>query len=225
MNGKGKETTMTDDEPISQGEFPSDLEQVPLDERVPVALGWTPLAASVALLGFAILFFDMNKVNSRTLVTAPISPKPWFEGIYGIIAAAVLLGVVLLLYEVLRRLNRTVLAGRKELIGIYRKSKLVQTISANEVVYYKLSWWNNVWYILSSAALTFAIFAALTMESAQDTFTLLGMLALAFAALAITASLVRTRLMCVHLLIPTSRRGQREILIPRSEVSRLSVNG
>ena len=148
---------MTDDEPISQGEFPSDLEQVPLDERVPVALGWTPLAASVALLGFAILFFDMNRVNSRTLVTAPISPKPWFEGIYGIIAAAVLLGVVLLLYEVLRRLNRTVLAGRKELIGIYRKSKLVQTISANEVVYYKLSWWNNVWYILSSAALTFAI--------------------------------------------------------------------
>jgi uncharacterized membrane protein len=215
---------MTDGEPISQGELPSDLEQVPSDERLPVALGWTPLAASVALFGFAILLLDINRVNNRTSVTARSSPEPWFEGIYGIIAAAVLLGVVLLLYEVLRRLSRTVLVARKELIGIYRKRKLVQTISASQIVHYKLSWWNNVQFIFFPAVLTFAMFAVLATESAQDTFTLLSMLALAFSALAITASLVRTRLMCVHLLIPTARRGRREILIPRSEVSRLSLN-
>ena len=209
---------MADGAPMSQGEFSSDLEQVPADERVPVALGWTPLAASVALLGFAILLLDMNKVNN------PSSPRPSLNGIYGIIAATVLLAVALLLYEVLRRLNRTVLVGRKELIGIYRKRKFVQTISANEIVYYKLSWWNNVQFIFFSAALTFAIFAALAMESALGTSALLGMLALGFAALGITASLIRTRLMCVHFMIPKGQRGKKEILIPRSEVGRLSLN-
>lgn len=209
---------MTDDAAMSQGEFPSDLEQVPADERVPVALGWTPLAVSVALLGFAILLLDMNKVNN------PNSPRSWFDGAHGIIAACVLLAVALLLYEVLRRLNRTILVGRKELIGIYRKSKLIQTISANDVVYYRLSWWNNVWFILSSAALTFAMFAVLVGEPPRDTSILLSMLALAFGALAITASLIRTRLMCLHLLIPKGRRGQAEILIRRSEVGRLSLD-
>ena len=208
---------MTDGTPMSQGEFHSDLEQVPLDERVPVALGWTPLAGSVALLGFAILLFDMNKVNN------PNSPT-WFDGAHGIIAASVLLGAALLLYEVLRRLNRTVLVARKESIGIYRKRKWVETISANEIVYYKLSWWNNVQYIFFPAMLTFGIFGALAMESALGTSALLGMLALGFAALGITASLIRTRLMCVHLLVPKGRQGQKEILIPRSELWRLSLN-
>lgn len=209
---------MADGAAMSQGEFPSDLEQVPSDERVPVALGWTPLAVSVALLGFAILLVDMNKVNN------PNSPRSWFDGAHGIIAACVLLGVALLLYEVLRRLNRTVLVGRKESIGIYRKRKLVENISANEIVYYKLSWWNNVQFIFFPAVLTFAMFAVLATESAQDTFTLFGMLALAFAALAITTSLIRTRLMCVHLLIPKGQRGQKEILIPKSQMWRLPLN-
>ena len=212
------ETRVADGAPMSQEEFPSDLEQVPSNERVPVALGWTPLAVSVALLGFAILLLDMNKVNN------PNSPRSWFDGAHGIIAACVLLAVALLLYEVLRRLNRTILVGRKELIGIYRKSKLVETISANQVVYYKLSWWNNAQYIFFPAVLTFGIFAALAMESAPGTSSLLGMLALGFAALGITASLIRTRLMCVHFLIPKGQRGQKEILIPRSEVGRLSLN-
>jgi hypothetical protein len=164
---------------MSQEEFPSDLEQVPSNERVPVALGWTPL---------------------------------------------VLLAVALLLYEVLRRRNRTVLVARQELIGIYHKRKLVETISANQIVYYRLSWWNNAQYIFFPAVLTFGIFGALARESTPGTSALLAMLALGFAALGITSSLIRTRLMCVHFMIPKGQRGKKEILIPRSEVGRLSLN-
>ncbi|HEY0320224.1 MAG TPA: hypothetical protein VGC66_04570 [Pyrinomonadaceae bacterium] len=201
----------TDEASTSQDGFPAELEQVPLTGRVLEAFGWMPSLIGGALLGMAmyILFF------------AP--PSAASSGMYGVIAGMAVGGILLLYYEVRRRLNRTVLVPREELIGIYRKRKFARHITVNEITPYKLSWSNTFTYlfipVILTVSLLFVSIAPQTQQGAPS--ARLGALVGGLLMLAASVSLIRTRLLCRHFYIPKGKRSQEEILLTGAEASRV----
>lgn len=197
----------------SQDDFPAELNQVPLSDRVPEAFGWLPFLIGGTLLCLAVF-----------LLTATSPPGTGSDtGFYGIIAGTAVAGILLLYYEFRRRPNRTVLVPRNDAIGIYRKRRFAGVISPDEVIHYKLSWWNTFWFVSIPLLLTACALIGPIMWTAQgdrNTVDKLGVFALGLLFLTFTASMIRTRLMCVHFYIPRGRR-QEEVMFPRSEARRV----
>ena len=188
-------------------DFPAALSDVPAATRVREAFGWMPGVAGLALLAF----------NAWLLRTEPPAA---LEGV-GVVLA--LLGALLLGHELRRRVNRTVLVPRGGAIGVYRRRRLAQVIGAGDVVPYALRWINTVQFLalpvtLAGAFLFLSVMPAQRYVADEER---LAWLVAGLGAAGTGASLVRTRIVCRHFMIPRGR-GREEILLPGAEASRLS---
>lgn len=186
-------------------EFPSLLNEVPADERVPEAFGWMPLLVGGSLLG-------------QFPYIATTTPP---EDLLAISAGLAVLGALLVVFEFYRRPQRTVFVTRGSLVGIYRRGKFSQAVARQQIQVYLLSWWNTLMYLFfpvtfGPTLLFFCIFPPARNVSVEewDAWLVIGLVMVAAAA-----SLIRTRILCRHFYVPKGH-GQEEVLIPHGQVAR-----
>jgi hypothetical protein len=184
--------------------FPSELTQMPEGLSVRQAFGWAPANWAIGLMVFSSLVF-----------TQPAAPT---QGEYIGAAAAFVLGLLLLAYEVRRRRNPCVLARfpLHNQIGVYKRGKLDRTVQVEEVnlvLYHpRRTWGPLITTILAAIAFASFLIPGPVHLSRTDR-VYMALASLLFVSFA--ASLIKTHLRCDTCMVPYAKRGSEWVLTPR----------
>lgn len=188
--------------------FPDDLASLPEAARVTQAFGW-----ALANWGFGLLIFG------SLVFTQPAKPSR-VEYIGAV--AAMILGLLLLIYEFRRRKRPKVLGrfSQHNQIGLYKRGKLdreVNVESVNLVLYHPSRTWGPL-IGLSLTTVAFAAFLIPGLSGISRTdkvyFALASLLFLSF-----TLSVIKTRLRCEICMVPyEKRRGSEWIMVRRKDI-------
>ena len=137
-------------------------------------------------------------------------------------AAAMLLGLLLLVYEFRRRKNPKVLGRfpQHNQIGLYKRGKLDRILdveSVNLVLYHPSRTWGPI-MALSLTAIAFAVFllpGAINISRTDKVYAALASLLF----LSFTASAIKARLRCETCMFPyEKRRGSEWIMVRRKQI-------
>jgi hypothetical protein len=189
--------------------FPPSLDQVPESERAAESFGWMP-----ALFGLAMVAGGIAMVQNP--------PRAgWQPPSLAFLAALFLGGAGLLYLEFRRRSGRTALVRREGQIGVYRRGQLSATLSPGQVTRYHLRLTNTIQYLVFPVLMTGMMLVLLVKPPPKTTgeeqaLFLVG--ALAFGA--VLASMVRTRLLLHHFLVPKRAKGQETVMLARYDSAR-----
>ena len=191
--------------------FPPALDQVPESERAVESFGWMPAVFAAALLGGAI-----------ALLRNP--PRAgWQPPTLAVLAALFLGGAALLFLEFRRRSGRTVLVRREGQVGVYRRGALSAALSPGQITRYHLRLGNTLQYLIFPVMMT-GLMVVLLVAPAKSTPTTEERIFLVCGALAFgaaVASMVRTRLLLHHFLVPkASGKRQEWVLLTREGSAR-----
>jgi len=182
--------------------IPEQLHEVPRDRQVRQTFGLHPVLFGLILLGLAI---SISQTPSQDVLTTS-----------AILLALVLVGFFLLFYEWNRRGNRVVLSRFPEGIAIYRKKKLDLTVQTEQIALYSLRLGNSFNYMSIPALASVAFVTMLVKKGPSWEIAILGVI----AAISLL-SMIYTRFLCVHYLVPKKARGSQEVILGRADTARL----
>jgi hypothetical protein len=188
--------------------FPAALAAVPDGEQAPESFGWSPVVWGAALLVTAaawLRFPDSRGWNAMSLA------------ILGVLIAS---GALLVFYEVRRRQTRTVLVSREGRLGVYRAGALAAAITPSQVTRYYLSHMNTFRYLLLPAMGTVGGIAVAISPQVIQRGESLGFVLGSAGLATFLASLVRTRILLHHYLLPKGKRRE-TVMLDRASSSRL----
>ena len=193
---------------ITPPDFPKDPAAVPVSARINETFGWMPACWAFGLMVFSTLVFTQPAKPTRTeYIGAAIS---------------LVLGVLLLIYELRRRKNPRVLARfpQSNQIGLYKRGTLNRTVnveSVNLVLYHPSRTWGPI-MALAMISLAFAVFllpGPIGISLTDRVYAALASLLFAFC----TASVIKTRLRCDTCMFPyQNRRGSEWIMVRRKAI-------
>jgi hypothetical protein len=109
-----------------------------------------------------------------------------------------------------------VLCHFPEGIAIYRKGKHDLTVPPEQITEYSLSFGNTLQYLLVPGLLIFAMVTAFMKTGADWNLAILTAIVAASMS-----SLIYTRLLCGHRLVPRQSRFTQEVLFRRKDIERL----
>ncbi len=188
--------------------FPQDLAQVPEAERIQEAFGWAPVAWALVLFTLTIL--------------AVFQPARLSTGERIGLCSALLGGLLLCFYEVWRRREPKTLVRRGPTLALYFRGKLVREVGVPASGIYlrhpTRTWGPILMTILGTlAAVTFLLPGGVAIAW-TDRLTA-AMAALSFATLC--TSIIRTRLFCEGVLIPSEGGGLQHVLVRKRDLPRI----
>lgn len=191
-------------------EFPEELAEAQ-GVRVLAKMGWFP-----AVFGSALVIASL----------AMIGVWPRTTGNLAGIAIGIVLGSLLLWWELRRRRLRTVIVRGSGGYGIYRRRKLdVVTRGAFFTSEYSLHPLNTFKFLWIPFLMTIVMSYLAIAPNDQREMTVgerIAWLAVGLACGAVTVSIVYTRILCRHFFVPR-RSGKTEIVaLARSDVRRLT---
>lgn len=180
--------------------FPRSLSDVKGATIVPELFGWIPALVAAACAAIAYYAF-------KEALSWDEPPPHWL----GLAIGPTVLGLALFAYEILRRKNRTVLAAKDGLIAVYREGSLAEVIAFDDMRRYALHPANTLIQLSFPLALTSISLSVLYSSGESPNYLSPAALLAVLGVLAI-ASLVYTRAITNHLLIPKGDRDEMVIL-------------
>lgn len=181
---------------------PESLSEVPRDSQVRQTFGWHPVLIGLVSLGFAIpIASDFSST---------------FQATVGILLGLVLLGFLSLFYEWYRRRNRVVLCRVPEGVAVYRKGKHDLTVQPQQIGVYALNWGNTFQYLFLPGVMIVGLAAAFTKMGPS-----VGVVIMAVVLVSSTSSLVHTRILCKHRLVPKQSGRNQQVIFRRADIARL----
>ncbi len=191
--------------------FPPALESVPAEARLPETFAFTPGAlAAGAVLGLAGWLITLGSRGATSL-----------EDLYvpaGCVAGALLFGI----WEVFRRLGRTVVAFHGDQIGVYRSGKLVDVAYRSQIMVYQLSVINTVRELVAFGMLGMMALGGGAMTVARDLGMGLIFLGVGIGLSGAFVSSIYARIACRHFFVPKGKSTE-QVMFTRGAAGRFHL--
>lgn len=194
-----------------QSPFPPTLDAVPAEARLPETFAFTPGALAVgAVLGLAGWLMSFLSRGPSKL-----------EDLYvpaGCVAGAILFG----LWEIFRRLGRTVVAFHGDQIGVYRSGKLTDVAYRSQIMVYQLSVINTVRELLAFGMLGLMSLGGGAVTVGRDLGMGLIFLGIGVGLTGAFISSIYARIACRHFFVPKGQSTE-QVMFTRGAAGRFGL--